>query len=416
MGAGAAGLIAMKQLLEAGYAVCLLEAAAMAGGRMATVHEAGFSAPVETGAEFIHGDLPLTLSLLQQAHIKYLPVEGKMMAMQNGRLKKNQSHDKHWPLFLRQLKALQTNASIADVLTTYFSAEKYASLRQAVQNYAEGYDLADINKASAMAASREWGNEDGGTYRLPGGYGELVDFLLLQCKRQHGTIHFNSRVVNVQHQPGSVTVSTSKDQVYTGSLLLVTVSAGVLQAGEPVFVPALDDQYRQAIQQLGFGDVIKILLQFRSDFWTSYAADIGFLLSDEPIRTWWTQLPEEKNLLTGWLGGPAATVRSGETERVLLQMALQSLSAIFNLPVQELTAQLLQHKISCWKNHPYVKGGYSYITTGSAAAKEILSHPLHHTIFFAGEACYRGKSQGTVEAALQSGLETANEIKKHLVS
>ena len=205
---------------------------------------------------------------------------------------------------------------------------------------------------------------------------------------------------------------TNDKQSFEASKLLITVSAGVLQSGELEFVPALDTHYLRAIQQLGFGDVIKILLQFKTAFWTSAAADIGFILSDETIPAWWTQLPLKNNLLTGWLGGPGATAKSGDTDESLLQTALLSLSAIFHLPPADLWKQLVHHKIICWQHHKHIKGGYSFNTTDSAEAKKILAHPVHNAIFFAGEALYRGQSQGTVEAALQSGRQVAKKIKE----
>jgi len=61
IGAGAAGLLAMKYLAQAGYHVCVMEAAEMAGGRISTIKE-GFQSHVETGAEFIHGNCLLPLN------------------------------------------------------------------------------------------------------------------------------------------------------------------------------------------------------------------------------------------------------------------------------------------------------------------------------------------------------------------
>src|SRR3954462_5608095 len=90
IGAGAAGLMAMRELVIAGYQVCLLEAAPEAGGRIYTVNENGFKEPVEAGAEFIHGDLDLTTELLKHAGIPYVPVDGQMIPVQHGKwLKEN---------------------------------------------------------------------------------------------------------------------------------------------------------------------------------------------------------------------------------------------------------------------------------------------------------------------------------------
>ena len=66
IGAGAAGLLAMRDLAKAGYHVCMLEAAGIAGGRISAVKE-GFENYVEAGAEFIHGKLPFTFQLLKEA-------------------------------------------------------------------------------------------------------------------------------------------------------------------------------------------------------------------------------------------------------------------------------------------------------------------------------------------------------------
>ena len=192
IGAGAAGLLAMKELLEAGYHVCLLEAAATAGGRIATVKEDGFNQPVETGAEFIHGKLPLTLGLLDKAHIPYLPVAGKMMAVQNKKWQKHEAHDEHWSTFLRLIGKLKTDLSIAKFLENFFYGDEYASLRQAVKHYAEGFDLADITRASAIAAALEWSGENEIQYRVPGGYTQLVDFLLRAGDHQNAVMHFNT--------------------------------------------------------------------------------------------------------------------------------------------------------------------------------------------------------------------------------
>src|SRR5688572_6102190 len=88
IGAGAAGLMAMKELIRSGSTVCLLEAASKPGGRIATIKEPGFAEEVETGAEFIHTELPLTTELLKKAGIAYIPATGDMIPVENGEWKK----------------------------------------------------------------------------------------------------------------------------------------------------------------------------------------------------------------------------------------------------------------------------------------------------------------------------------------
>ena len=109
IGAGCAGLMAMRELLTAGYHVCLLEASPSAGGRIATIKEKGFDSPVETGAEFIHGKLPITRKLLRKANIPYLPIEGKMISVLNGTWNKREEHEKHWDELMRKLEGQKTD-------------------------------------------------------------------------------------------------------------------------------------------------------------------------------------------------------------------------------------------------------------------------------------------------------------------
>jgi monoamine oxidase len=410
-GAGAAGLMAAKELSEAGYTVCLLEAAATAGGRICTLKEDGFDMPVETGAEFIHGRLELTLKLLKQARIGYEPVRGQMIPVRKGKWHTEEVHDTHWNLFMQQLRYLEKDISIEQFLGHHFPGPAYESLRNSVQQFAEGYDLADISKASMLAIKKEWMHEDQKQYRVSGGYTMLVDYLLENCIKQNSVVHFSACVCKIEYSRDHVTVHTTGNRQFEASKIIISVSAGVLQSGDIEFVP-VPAGHLQAIRQIGFGSVIKILLQFKTPFWKAQAAGIGFLLSDEAIPTWWTQLPVESNLLTGWLGGPKATAKKNATKAELLQLSITSLSNIFRLDIDFLENELLQHRISCWDNHPFVKGGYSYNTPGAVAAKRILSKPVQDVLFFAGEALYEGESQGTVESALQSGLAVANCIKK----
>ena len=67
IGAGASGLMAACSLIEKNHTVTLVEARDRIGGRIHTLNT-GFSLPMEAGAEFIHGDLPLTMSLVNESH------------------------------------------------------------------------------------------------------------------------------------------------------------------------------------------------------------------------------------------------------------------------------------------------------------------------------------------------------------
>ncbi len=405
IGAGAAGLSAMKVLAEAGHHVCMLEAAEIAGGRIATIKQ-GFESPVEAGAEFIHGKLPLTFKLIKDAGLSYEAAEGKMTGVQN-REWQNEEPDDHWGEFMQQLQKLKTDITILQFLQENFSGPEYMQLRKAVHQFAEGFDLADISRASILSIKNEWRDINKKQYRIKGGHTQLIDHLVNCCRQLNTEFYFNTCVNKIEYEKENVVARTTDNKKFEASKLIITASAGVLQSGTIQFKPVLTD-HAVAIQGLGFGTVIKFLLEFKTNFWKEYDDDAGFLLTDEVIPTWWTQLPGESNLLTGWLGGPKAAEKIFEPASSLLQMALLSLSSIFRIPPAMLQEELHYCKIINWLDQPYIKGGYSYNTLHSEKAKKILSSPVENIIYFAGEAISQCQSLGTVESALQSGYDTAS--------
>ena len=411
VGAGAAGLMAMHELLKEGFRVCLLEASGVAGGRVATLKEKGFHTDLETGAEFIHGKLPLTLRLLKEAGISYHEVEGEMFSVQNGHWK-NDEHNEYWDEFMARLNKLRTDVTILEFLNVHFSDPKYTALRKDVQRFAEGFNLADISRASTLAIKDEWKNIEKKQYRIEGGYGQLVNYLLDQCVQLNAMIYYNSVVDKIEYDDVSINAYTIEGRKVEGNNLIITASVGVLQSGTIQFEPELKD-HNIALQGLGFGTVIKFMLQFKTNFWQKYKSDIGFILSDEEVPTWWTQLPKQSNLITGWMGGAKAAEKIFWTDDELLSIALASLASIFQLPLSDLNEELDRFMIVNWQNNPTAKGGYSFNTLSTDNAKKVLARPVNNMIYFAGEAISQGESQGTVESALQSGKEVATLLRKH---
>jgi monoamine oxidase len=67
IGAGAAGLMAVRRLAQASLRLALLEARDRLGGRIHTLSDPLFPLLVELGPEFIHGTAPMTFELLREA-------------------------------------------------------------------------------------------------------------------------------------------------------------------------------------------------------------------------------------------------------------------------------------------------------------------------------------------------------------
>jgi monoamine oxidase len=220
-------------------------------------------------------------------------------------------------------------------------------------------------------------------------------------------------VKQVDWQRNEVTVYTTDNERYQANKLLITLPAGLLQkkmdARSINITPALD-RYDAAWQKIGYGSALKIILCFKEAFWKTEKENIGFIFSEEAIPTWWTQLPSEAPMLTGWLGGPAAVQWDLMDDETVLEHALVSLTHIFRKEAGEIAGLLVEHHIFRWHAFEAAVGAYSFETPLSADAKKILTTPIEDTIYFAGEALYTGAYQGTVEASLNSAVEVAKKM------
>lgn len=410
IGAGAAGLMAAKELSSKQQTVIVLEADKRLGGRIYTLYDV-FEKPVETGAEFIHGKLTLTHQLLKEANLSFHATKGKMLNVENGEWKKQNDFTSGWDEVMHKMEELKEDMTVAAFLKENFSDKKYDALRDSVKNFAEGFDLADVEKASLFALRDEWSHEQGKQYRVDGGYQKIINYLADECRKSGCIIHTSAIVKEVHWKKDEVKIVTSDNKIFYCSKVIVTVPVGVLQAelnaeAAIAFTPSLYD-YFQATKNIGYGTVTKILFQFDERFWND---DTGFILSDENIPVWWTQLPNDYPLITGWLNGAQSKKLRNNDAASLLEDSLQSLSNIFKINVPSLKQRLTAWHIEDWSKDRFALGGYSYAMVQTANAKKILNTPIEQTIFFAGEALYKGTAPGTVEAAFVSGREAAQKV------
>jgi monoamine oxidase len=423
IGAGAAGLMAAKLLTDAGLKVCVLEARDRPGGRIHTIYDAAFEPPAEAGPEFIHGNLEVTLNLLKEAGIEYREMSGDMWQVNNGKWSKELTFSEDEQLLMTKLKELKDNISIAEFFDRYFANDKFAPLRNSMTGYIEGYYAGDIHRTSALAFYNEWMSEDEQQYRPVGGYGKMIKYLGDKSVEGGALIQLSTVVKEIRWLKEQVEVLDETHHSYVARKLIVTVPLGVWLAGKNEkgalsFTPALTEK-QEAAKQMGFGSAIKILLNFKDAFWEKISPNVdtkvdlknaGFIISDAPIPTWWTQLPEKSTLLTGWLAGPKALQLKDTDDKAILHMALDSLTMLLNIKEDELKGKLQTWHVFNWVADPFTRGAYAFSTVGTKEARKILIAPVEDTLFFAGEAFYEGHEMGTVEAALTSGVRACKEV------
>lgn len=413
IGGGISGLMTAYQLSKYKIPVTMLEAKNRLGGRIHTVTNL-FSQPVELGAEFIHGDLPHTLALCKEAGVKYHKIDDKMFHLEKGKLKKQKGFADHWNLLMKQMHALKQDMTLADFLNEFFSEDKYAELRKSVKGFAGGFDLANAKTASTKSLYHEWSEEMGNQYRIDGGYHLLINYLEAECKKNGCVIEKNCCIKKISWQKKEVNILTLCSRLFKSNIAILSVPLSVLQSKTNdenyiEFEPSIP-KHIDAAKNIGFGLVIKVMLEFSENFWNKLKANAGFILTNEEISTWWTQLPVENNLLTGWVGGEKAIALKGEPDETILNKALQSLANAFDISIDSIQQKVKTYKIANWYNEPGINGGYSFNTIKSVEAKRILHQSINDTIFFTGEALFEGTPLGTVEAALSSADKTAEKV------
>lgn len=424
IGGGTSGLEAGKEIAKAGKKVYVLEARNRLGGRTHTLTVPGFSTPLEAGAEFVHGDMPATQSLLREVGIKFYAISGKNYVIKNGKFQTSENLQTTFSTLLSKSDSLNQDMTFSKFLDQYLNEEKYEAVREIARGFVEGYDAADIKRASTFALREEWkiyGQSD--QYRLKGGHIKLIDFLSKEIIKHNGEIFLSTVAKEIRWKPGNVEVISDKGKIFSARKALITVPLGVLQSKPDEishlhFSPGLPGKL-EAARSIGYGTAIKVFLEFKDAFWessenqTRKMPELGLLISDTFFSACWTQLPDKTPLITGWLAGPQAEKYKNTSDDNIITMALDALGYIFDTNRSFLIKNLRAGKAVNWQTDPFSLGAYSYATVESNEAKKILSRPVEDTLFFAGEALSEGTAMGTLEEALANGTKTAKELLAH---
>ena len=423
IGAGAAGLIAAGELIEAGQRVTLLEARDRIGGRIWTRREPGIAVPIELGAEFVHGHAPLTEGLLTAAGATVIEAADSHFALERGALKARRGFFPQIRAAMQRKKAALARQDMSFDAFLEQLSQVSPEQRQYARLMAEGFDAADTAQASARALVEEWTSDIIGSSpqaRPREGYEALLAALTARLQGERLRLLLQATVQSISWARRSVEVAgefCGTPFALRAARALITVPLGVLQqppsaAGAVRFSPALATK-RAALDRLASGAIIKLLLRFATSFWETLHQgryrDAGFFhVPEAPFATFWTPAPARAPLLVAWAGGPRALrLADGASPAQIVRKALASLEALFGKEI-DIAAELQGYYYHDWQQDPFARGAYSYVTVGGSEARAALAQPIEDTLFFAGEAT--DAEAGTVTGALQSGVRAAREL------
>lgn len=429
IGAGVAGLACAQALCEAGLRVTILEARSRAGGRIWTVHPSLTSAPVELGAEFIHGLPREVWQIVERADLQTHELTPNQWRLEQARLAPASGS---WGLIdsiFRRIDESAPDESFQEFLE-HDCSDLPRHTRMEAAAYVEGFHACNPSRISAHALAR-WHRSDREIqghrgFRLPNGYTGLVGALLAASNPDLLTVRLNTVVTEITWNSSGVEVTVqSPDQQQHASICaeaaVIALPLGVLQAalgtsGAVRFRPELTEK-ADALKRLEMGSAIRLVLCFRHCFWKdpklvqSPMPDICFLSSPEELfPTWWLSVSLGSATLTGWSGGVRAEQLSGRGDAAIVERGLEALNHVFAVPLETLRDLVQETFVHDWQSDPYCRGAYSYALTDSKEAARRLAAPLCNTLFFAGEATDFSGHNGTVHGAIASGQRAAMEL------
>jgi monoamine oxidase len=422
VGAGAAGLAAARELAQQDLRVLVLEARPRLFGRVDTLRDPAWPQPIERGAEFLHGETPLTNALARRSGVPLEVVPEAHYWVEHGHARRTPDMEAAVQRLLAR-ESPDRDRPLAAVLAEAPRSRRPSA--EVARFYVEGYHAADIDTIGAASLVEPGSDSDASREqrRSPAGYDRILEALPGDLPPDLVEMRLSTVVSEVRWRRGHVRVAcgAADDLVFENidaRACIVTVPLGVLRAGTLRFDPE-PDGWADALPHLEMGTVEKLVLLFRDAFWNDPAlwrrlarratAPAFSHARGVPFPTFWTSAPRSGlPVLTAWAGGPAARTLTGAGADVLLARAIESLAAMFDVPRMEIADRVVAAHHHDWQADPFSCGAYSYLGVGGRAAQRRLSDAVEGTLVLAGEALAKGS--GTVEGALTSGKSAARRL------
>jgi monoamine oxidase len=434
IGAGAAGLTAARDLATAGVKVVVLEARDRVGGRVHTRHDSII--PIELGAEFIHGEHPRLLRILEDAQAPFFDVTSRHWFVDDDVVANSHEFWNKLTALMDLMSLDSPDRSFQDFLNSLPNDEASMMAKEVATKFVEGFHAANANQIGVHGlvkdneAEQEINGEAG--FRVLGGYDVVIEALRAEAQAHGASVNLNTIVKEVRwtrNQVEVVSIADKRMQIFSAARCVITLPLGVLQAKHHQraavrFVPELPQEKQAALNGIVMGHAFRIALHFRERFWEKLQlpsthgqedlSQLGFIhCADAPFPTWWTTLPMRTPVLVGWAGGPDAEKFIGRDKDYAVDQALNSLERILGVSANYLRQLLLASYSHDWSSDPFSRGAYAYLPVNGLEAQRALARPVDETLYFAGEAMSVGHI-GTVHGAIDTGQRAAKEILEAL--
>ncbi|MGI9058530.1 MAG: flavin monoamine oxidase family protein [Ktedonobacteraceae bacterium] len=329
--------------------------------------------------------------------------------------------------------------SVYDWIEQYVAGGHNAPLGHLLESACTGYFGLDTHEQSSLNLLYMFGSRDmasgttpsrplQGSSKIAGGNEQLP--LVMAHSLREGGIHLHHQLTALAlNRDDSLTLTFAT----AGGSLEVQCERAILTLPFSALRhidyqrAGFDSLKRAAIEQLGYGTISKLFLQFDQPYWYQDGpwprAHNGFIITDLPIQTLWDASPGQtgaSGLLVNYTSGPRGaayappTAYSTTNDSAIIQSyahnCLQQLERVFPGISPHYTGRAA---LSYPTGDPHLLGSYSCWKVGQYTAfgryEGVRQGPVH----FAGEHC-SVEFQGFMEGGAREGQRAAQEILRDM--
>ncbi len=427
-GAGLAGLVAARDLVDMGASVTVVDARDRVGGRVSTVRtEFTDGQHAEAGGDMIDESHDELLQLVHRMGLKAVQELrrgwSQVRADETGRIRAAArnghsawarlgeslaGHAHHYRLAERRWDSpITVDLARRTVSQWLDDVQADPDLRSTALGL-RGFFLADPEELSLLALVDQFASGDAvgaqKVFRVDGG-NDRVAWALAEPLGDR--VRLNTELVAISQRGQTVRASLKhkrKTQQLSCDYLVSTLPASLLR--RIPFTPALPTQQHDAIASLRYGRATKSLLQFSSRFWRVPGQPSAFG-SPLTVGAIWDANEEQrgKSAILSLLAGGSASDATGD---LLRRDGAAGLARQLEWLGSHRAHLIASHHVA-WEDDPFARGGYAFFDSAfDPQLRPWLARPFGR-LFFAGEHT-SNQWQGYMNGAVESGRRAAAEV------
>jgi monoamine oxidase len=402
IGAGAAGLAAAKTLRSRGIGHVVLEASHRIGGRAYT-EEVAPGVPFDLGAHFMHsGSINPMRRIADELGFHYPTAPITRLAHFGDRWATEAELAERDAFLARAREAIDAagragrDVAVADVTDR---DDRWTPLFDYLMSL---WTSRDSDQISALDMYRYRDTYEDWPVRE--GYGALIARWGADVP-----VTLNAAVRAVDWSGRTVRLTTAAGTIEARKAI-VTVSTGILAAGDIRFDPPLPQATQAAVAGLPLGNHNRICLVYDRNVFGDDHPQVVRVMPEDDVPMGLQIRPFGYDYVIAVTGGRYADWLERAGIQASVDVATERVKTVFG---SDAAKHIVRHNVTAWGGDPWTKGAYSTALPGQADQRAVLARPIDDRLYFAGEATST-ESYSTVHGAYCSGIAAATAVAESL--